>query len=249
MELLPETVIAMASRFSGFTREGPTGGRVDLSGGCEAPVMRTIKGRPLIREGRSRSWKRGEPVPQWIDAELRCRNCAWCLRQRANLWRFRTQVEIAAARRTWFATLTCNPEQVFKADLKAAQRTDTFSQVEEDRFANRCVILGRELTLFYKRLRDVENLRLRHITVAEAHKSGVPHWHALIHEVGDEPILHRHLVPHWRIGFAKFKLVDGSPRSAGYVTKYLNKDARARVRASIRYGKHALECIANSVHC
>lgn len=82
---------------------------------------------------------------------------------------------------------------------------------------------------------------LRVCIVAEVHKDGEPHYHALIHEPdGSFPVTSRTLCDQWTLGFAKAKLVDTSEASrsktAWYVAKYLAKSCLARVRASIGYG-------------
>lgn len=88
---------------------------------------------------------------------------------------------------------------------------------------------------------------------------GMPHYHLFVHEYGDQPLrLSQVLKPdgsvrrdkygraywegslseQWKLGFATIKQVDTSTlgAAANYVAGYLSKDARARVRASVRYG-------------
>src|SRR5205814_1472707 len=78
--------------------------------------------------------------------------------------------------------------------------------------------------------------RFRYLLIAEAHKSGVPHFHMLLHEPDvANTVRHATLRDQWRYGFTNFKLVS-DPRAAGYIAKYLAKDALARVRASKDYG-------------
>ena len=97
--------------------------------------------------------------------------------------------------------------------------------------------IGRQFTLGFKRLRKNTGASIRFVLVAERHKSGAPHFHALIHEaVGSPPVryadLYRDL---WSLGFSKYKLAEKG--HASYVTKYLTKSSEARVRASLRYGQ------------
>lgn len=73
--------------------------------------------------------------------------------------------------------------------------------------------------------------------VAERHKSGLPHYHALVHEVHQlYPVTYRILTDAWDYGHIHAKLVQG-PAAARYCAKYLSKSAEARVRASGAYGR------------
>lgn len=88
-----------------------------------------------------------------------------------------------------------------------------------------------------KRLRKAHGKRggLRYLVVMEAHKSNLPHYHILLHEVfTDYPMRKALLRPAWRFGFSHWKLAD--EKAAPYVAKYLAKSAQARIRASIDYG-------------
>lgn len=176
--------------------------------------------------------------------EVRCRQCPECLAARASLWTARAREETRGSSRTWFGTFTLAPEHhsraVMLADLilrKGGERFEDLSSTE--RFAWRHKVLSDEFTKYLKRVRKESGARLRYILVAEAHKSGLPHWHCLIHEVNaEQPVRHRVLVDQWRLGFTSFKLCE--PDGVTYVTKYLSKCALARVRASVRYGQNAL---------
>jgi hypothetical protein len=86
------------------------------------------------------------------------------------------------------------------------------------------------------------NVPLTYLLVAEAHKSGLPHYHLLISEHRESrPVRARHLKSQWRLGFSDVKLVaqDEGKRHAAYCAKYLAKAALARVRASQGYGQPA----------
>lgn len=98
---------------------------------------------------------------------------------------------------------------------------------------------GRELTKFVKRVRSNSGHRgMRILMVAEKHKSGLPHFHVLFHEVDAlNPIRKAVLSKAWRMGYSTFTLVKDA-RAATYVCKYLAKDALTRVRASANYGTH-----------
>lgn len=80
----------------------------------------------------------------------------------------------------------------------------------------------------------------KYALVAEAHKTGLPHYHLLISESDDaKPLRARHIKESWRSGFSNVKLVaqEDRNRAVSYVCKYLSKSALARVRASVGYGQ------------
>jgi hypothetical protein len=146
--------------------------------------------------------------------------------------------------RTWFVTLTLRPEEQFKAAsrarLRLAKQGTDFDLLSPARqFAERHREVNREITLWLKRVRKISNAPLRYFLVAERHKSGLPHYHALLHE-GDsgQPVRAAVIKSQWRLGFSQCKLVaaDDAKRGAVYVAKYLSKDALSRVRASKGYG-------------
>jgi len=101
-------------------------------------------------------------------------------------------------------------------------------------------------TMRYIREWEVENpcprpARFSFVIVTEAHKKRevFPHYHVLITE-HEGRLSEEDLRTQWRsrIGFAEAKLMRGPPEGALYLCKYLTKDSRARVRASIGYGQH-----------
>lgn len=171
----------------------------------------------------------------------RCRKCEKCLRARANHWYLRAKGELACSERSWFGTLTLRPEEHYLAELRAraecARKSVAFDTLPPwEKFAHLHRANGPELTKWLKRIRKESGATLRYILVAEAHKSGLPHYHVLVHERGHVPVRERTLRLQWTLGHSKFNLVDGDPRSARYVCKYLAKAAEARVRASQHYG-------------
>lgn len=98
---------------------------------------------------------------------------------------------------------------------------------------------GELLTLWLKRVRKNSGAKLRYMLVTESHKSGLPHWHCLLHEAeGGSPITNRVIVEAWNYGFSHAKLVKSD--AASYVTKYLAKQSLARVRASAWYGQREI---------
>ena len=115
-----------------------------------------------------------------IEMETRCRKCRNCLRARAANWTFRAKSELAVAARTWFGTLTLGPQEQSLMGYRARARlsaggTDFDRLSEEEQFQERHREIGRELTLWLKRVRKESEAPLRFILVAEAHKSGLPH--------------------------------------------------------------------------
>lgn len=157
---------------------------------------------------------------------VRCRKCGPCLRFRQHHWMRRMELEIQLAQRSWFVTFTTSPEARYCLYAPLG---------DEPSFAQMCNALNRELTLYLKRLRKGYG-PLRCVFVHEPHKDGYPHLHGIIHEVhGQEPLLKRFVQSQWRLGFSKVVLAD--PGAARYLTKYLAKEARARVRASRQYGR------------
>lgn len=175
-----------------------------------------------------------------MEADAPCRKCRTCLARRAAMWRMRSQIEFARAPRTWLGTLTFNPTarylHVSRArELLSKNGMDFDSLPADEQFAELHRSCSRDITLFVKRLRATTSVPLRYLVVAEAHKSGDPHYHILIHETSpDYPVRHAPLKAAWQAGFSHWKLCD--PRGITYATKYLMKDARARVRASVAYG-------------
>lgn len=241
-------IIARAARDAGrLCPQGPCYERVSAlshrwwaAGDCTAPVHREITGRP---EGQPKwhEWEPGKRGTLILDLQVRCRQCESCLRARARHWALRAKSEIDAVARTWFGTLTLRPDrQNYYLNLARASYArsgdDLDRQPEEVIFRERAAAIGLEVTRYLKRVRKNSGARLRYVLVFEAHKSGDPHLHMLVHEVGGV-VTYRHLSDAWTEGFTKWKLADtGASR---YVTKYLSKSMLARVRASVRYGESA----------
>lgn len=116
------------------------------------------------------------------------------------------------------------------------ERGIEFSELTQaQKFAELQRIAGKRITLWLKRVRKNSGAVIRYLLVAERHKTGLPHYHLLVHEMGGV-VRHRHLADSWSYGFTNFKLVLGG-RPASYVAKYLGKSHDARVRASLGYGQ------------
>ena len=169
---------------------------------------------------------------------VRCRKCDPCLEHRRNLWTARAIDETRAANRTWFGTLTLAPDRATWARYAAQKRIRQRISEESDENLHKETVnqVAPELTRFLKRCRKNSDARLRYFLVSERHKSGVPHWHILLHEYAGR-ITKAQLEAAWRYGFSQWRLVDGNhPFVPRYVAKYLAKAALTRVRASRTYG-------------
>lgn len=231
----------------------------NISAGCADPVLREIRGmkartirEAMGEEGRAvRTFSGGNT--QWSGLELlvRCRKCESCLRYRQRLWRLRAQVEMADAPRTWFGTLTCSPHThtmtLLRAQHRAAKRGVKWETdlTDRERFARRVNATSSLITKFFKRLRKGNAARkflpaeFRYLVVSEAHKSGLPHYHLLVHETNaDKPVRKLALEGQWEDhGFSSWRLAE--PHHCAYITKYLTKSEMASIRASLAYGKNA----------
>lgn len=181
-----------------------------------------------------------------VEIPTRCRKCDMCLAHRRRLWTARAIDEIKASNRTWFGTLTVNPYERFIYGLNAAMRGERAghgnwqSMSPENQFPFLVAVISEDITKWLKRVRKASGAPLRYLLVSEAHKDGFPHFHILLHEP-DRPVRKSLLEEQWRAGFSHWRLVKREdPRSAYYACKYLAKDARTRVRGSIRYGRAQL---------
>lgn len=220
----------------------------DISGRCEAPVTVELHGRREMKTGRERFVCSPAEGPNFVQMEVRCRKCGQCLRYRAHKWRTRSIAECHTAVRTWFLTLTLHPDvharalDLARLDMRK-QGLDFDLLPEKDRFAQVDRIFFKEFQKRMKLLRKNSGAALRYLAVTETHKSGVPHWHLLVHENDvTKPLSYdRHWREFWLAGFWKAKLITDSDempaaKAAAYVCKYLTKSSEARVRASLRYG-------------
>lgn len=215
---------------------------LDFARKCERPVLLEVNGRPdPMLKGRG---YRGHSGTIMADMYVPCRKCNECLKHRARLWTARAVDELRLSNRTWFGTITLSPEAQYMA-LARARRAAFLGAVDFDaldageQFRLRHEQIGVDLTKWLKRVRKNSGVPLRYLLVVEAHKSGLPHYHVLVHQVGEGAITKRALQDAWSLGFTQFKLVDGDPKTAFYVCKYLSKSALARVRASAGYGRGA----------
>jgi len=221
----------------------------DVSGRCESPRLVEWTGRPAadwIRRLRMIRIAPGTSTSLHVELSTPCRRCGKCLAARRRLWVARAMHEIRNANRTWFCTYTLRPSAHYtmqcRAVALASARSIPHAELNgEELFDRQSVEVGKELTLMLKRLRKKvkTNKAIRYLIVREKHKSGLPHWHAFIHERDAAArITYRMLREEWEWGFGSWKLVEqGDPKGPAYVSKYLGKTNEARVRASVRYGQ------------
>lgn len=225
----------------------------DVSGRCSDPQYVEHHSRPSPRPtdlgyAKMIDVEPGSSAPFRVRMWVPCRRCEQCLRHRAWLWRSRAEVEIHKANRTWLGTLTLAPEAhhnfLTKARWIALKKCVEYDRLTDlQRFQRVTDVIGAEITKYIKRLRHQSNAPMRYLLVAEPHKSGLPHFHMLIHEVDPQKYLrHKLLKSQWHHGFSDFKLAEqGSSKAAAYVAKYLSKSLLARVRASQAYGRQVID--------
>lgn len=232
---------AGARQLSLITREW------DVSADCQSPVVTELYARPSRRQTEPRVViHRGSITPLRVIVHARCRKCPACLRHRSRLWSARMRDETRVAFRTWLGTLTLAPRwQAHAVDVarhRCSRQSIDFDKLSEvERFGLRHNVVSGELTRWLKRVRKNSGAPLRFCLIAEAHKSGAPHYHVLVHERDPaKPVRWAVLSDAWTWGFSTFKLIDDE-RGATYAAKYLSKSSLARVRASLAYGKDALK--------
>lgn len=207
----------------------------DFAGDCMRPQGAAVHFR-----------KRG-PGPTksvFADLEVRCRRCEACRKQAQRQWMARAIVEVKLAQRTWFGTLTLNPQTRMRylneLRMESANLGSDYDENPIDaRWRDTVRLFGRDLTLWGKRVRAESRSALRCLFVFERHRDGTPHVHGLVHEGhGTVQVGRRTLDGQWaQNGFSQWRLLKGDPvKAAAYVTKYVTKTMDARVRASIGYG-------------
>lgn len=230
--------------FSAFG--GCTSATSDFSGSCQSPrevLQEGLLTRPaVLPPSRRRSERSSDDAFVRHAFLVRCRKCDVCLRYRSFDWRTRALAEIGLSVRTWFGTLTLSPQEHYRFRCAASKRYGSeFDALSVDEqlprlHAEISVSLTRALKRLRKRIADGSAAPFRYLLVCERHKSGLPHYHMLLHETDvDRPIRKSLLNEWWPHGFSQWRLA--KPEAAGYVAKYLSKSAAARVRASQRYGE------------
>lgn len=205
---------------------------------------------PPVHPSRQKSYSVDGIASQMMQLTLhvRCRKCAKCRKVRSRMWYARALLETEQAQRTWFGTITFSEQNHFLS-LARARRDGTRRGVvweeltPDEQFARVDKQNAVHLQLWLKRVRKQSKASLRYLLVCEAHKSGLPHYHCLVHEQrGSARVSWRTLAGQWKLGFTNMKLVS-DPQQAGYLCKYLSKEARARVRASARYGQRPVAIV------
>lgn len=219
--------------------EAGTSASWDVSRGCETP-------RKVYFYSRAYTYGLEKRRPHLeVTLQTPCRRCKTCMGRRARMWFVRALLEWSSAPRTWFVTLTFDP-QVWAGIELATMSKAGFEELTENQQRYRVDLAAyREVTLWHKRMRKAGH-KYRYLSVLEHHKSGVPHFHLLVHE--KETITKRQVQQTWDCGFSYCRLVqdDGNveidgqmQRAVRYTIKYMSKDWTTRQRASIMYGRVA----------
>lgn len=244
-----------------FTGRAPDGeaikARASLAGPCERPVYVIHDGRPHRRE--LPGGDRPEVTMMTLETEVPCRQCPACLRFRMRTWGNNAVREWHASERTWFVTLTFEPQARYVIESRARHDLGVPSLGEvprHDRFRALERVTGKMVTDYLKALRDgrraavrrrrekgqrrpfvVEPVKFRYLLTVEPHKDGFPHYHLLLHEqVDGGSFTGRGIESLWKHGFTAAELVKDQ-KQAFYAAKYLGKQSVARVRSSLRYGE------------
>lgn len=235
----PEPGLAVAlyeARLSGKAVQHNGIWYVHYSRDCAEPYMVSASGPP--------------PTYAMARKIVRCRKCKPCLRARTNYWGFAAMQQTLICQgqgcRTWFGTLTLSPcmQDEFLARARDTSDNPAASYWDDpqcdQRFAAVRAVFLAETQRFWKRLRK-KGHEFKYFLVFERHKSGLPHAHFLLHEMG-KPITKRQLQDEWPFGFTNVSIVGGRSakaaapeKAAWYVVKYLSKSIQARQIASRHY--------------
>lgn len=223
---------------AGAQRTGASSCIWKVHGDCLEPFVKVHKGTPRAKSGeRYWVWTPERRSTLYVEMWLRCNHCRTCLMNRARLWSRRIRYETENAPRSWFGTLTLNPQQHVQCELLAQSNNRAYFQLTpRQQLKERLAVSGSEVTRYLKRVRKQATGKLRFVCVTELHKSGYPHYHLLIHEQVRGCVLHKMLANQWSWGFEKWRVLDPQTAPAWYLCKYLTKENIDRVRASIRYG-------------
>lgn len=182
-------------------------------------------------------WQRGGHGFRSVQVErwLPCRRCERCLLFKALRWRDRILVEIAAAPRSWYQTLTFNDGQLMMIEL-GATKLIPLDATEEARYRAVEQLAHVHVRRYLARLRK-HGIAFRYFAVFEkAPETGRLHCHMVLHE-RNRPLLSRLLEGEWpAISYPRLVREDVPGKGASYLTKYLTKSAAQRVRASTGYG-------------
>lgn len=214
---------------------------IDAAKHCEAPIehwtiARIAKGKHNERPSNIADTGLSRSV--WVA----CRRCPGCRAFIRRMWIARCLREYSNAKRTWFCTLTFKPDTTLEMDEKAVKRCFSSGQLvdtPEGHYTFLASEANKYLTDYLKRLRGRKSKGLfRYFAVVEPTKRFIPHFHLLLFEQA-ETLTKAYLQEKWaQNGFSVVKLVDDK-RAIVYCTKYIQKEAQARVRASLGFGGNA----------
>lgn len=216
--------------------------RKDYSGKCLNPVYIEHRGAKAQKLYSEMHRPTNDNPTYTLELNARCRKCWPCRKAKSAFWRSRAIVELNAAKRSWFGTLTLREQERFlalsKARLRLAALGEDYDALPKERkFAELLKEIAPEVTKYWKRLRKNTSATFKYLLVAEPHKDGMVHFHFLLHEV-EGSVSARDMKYTWRLGFVQCKIIPlGDPRSAFYVAKYIAKDVETRVKASLGYGE------------
>jgi hypothetical protein len=149
----------------------------DAAGSCERPVFRELFARPDRTKFRHLDIDpKSNQVPFRLDVWARCRKCRHCLFVKQRLWETRAMAELRAVSRTWFVTLTIDPQHMYMAEARAIRefverggdpQYGSFEQLPyEQRFRAVHAVLSKEVTNWIKRVRKYAG-PLRYLLVTE----------------------------------------------------------------------------------
>lgn len=212
----------------------------DYSGNCIDKVFVVRSTRPTTHADGSP----GQGTYLCQETWVRCQKCSNCLQARSRKWTRRAEMECRQSILTWMGTLTLSAQEQSRVnatacvDYKAFNARGDFEQLSlDEQFAWKVGVINPEITLYKKQLRNLSGSKLRSLVVAEAHESGAPHFHMLVHEHDRKGTLTREILrEQWKLGFTKWNIIDGHWDAARYVCKYIAKSGAVRPRASTKYG-------------
>lgn len=233
---------------------GPFTSEWDVSGRCQEPLAVEVVSERGLRAPALRT-----------HLEVRCRKCPVCRRERQSAWVKRMLTEMHASPRTWFVTLTLSPESHHRYRVCARKRIATRQLIRDRAYEATQLpqeLIRQELLEVQKYLKRIRKggtytheetgavvkqppSKVRYVIFVEHHKSGLPHYHALLHEVaGEPPMSRRWLQKQWGHGWGVWKLA--ATQNAYYIAKYASKEGTlGRIRASRMYGNSDLWSITD----
>lgn len=134
---------------------------------------------------------------------VRCKQCLNCRIRAKATWTGRALMEASTSEYSTFLTLT------YESELKRTAPLDL-----------------RDLQLFWKRLREKSQTKIRYLACGEyGTRSGMAHWHAIMFH--DSPIDQKTVENAWKQGFVY--MGDVNEKSVGYVAKYTLKQQDEKI--------------------